>query len=185
MTASKAGLPATSDFLDQLRPLLDQSDPFLRNLNPIVQYLGIFKHEITQFFANDVASTQATQATASGKSLHYLRTTNPLNPENLAIYPKRISTNRSNPYVDPMGYLKLATQGHLDVFGSYLCTSNPVPPLAPLQPLSALTQDVLNLVQTYAYKGGAVPAPPCTAQQPLGNVLGQSGVYPHVTEEAP
>src|SRR5207248_1971464 len=55
VTASKAGLPATSDLLDQLRPLLDQSDPFLRNLNPIVQYLGIFKHEITQFFANDVA----------------------------------------------------------------------------------------------------------------------------------
>jgi phospholipid/cholesterol/gamma-HCH transport system substrate-binding protein len=183
---SKAGLPATSDFLDQLRPLLDVSDPFLRNLNPIVEYLGLYKHEITQFFANDVASTQAGMTGADGKTfVHYLRTSNPLNPENLAIYPKRIATNRSNPYVDPMGYLKLATQGHLDVFGSYLCTSNPVPPLGPLQPLSALTQPVLDLVQKYAYNGGTVPAPPCTAQAPLGQALGQSGAYPHVGAAGP
>jgi phospholipid/cholesterol/gamma-HCH transport system substrate-binding protein len=187
VNVSKKGLPATSDFLDQLRPLLDQSDPLLRNLNPIVDYLGLFKHEITQFFANDVASTQGTQIATDGKTqLHYLRTTNPLNPENLAIYPHRIATNRSNPYLDPMGYMKLATKGHLDVFGSYLCTSNPVPPLGPLQPLSALTQQVLDLVQKYAYAGTVTPpAPPCTAQDPLGHVLGQSGVYPHVTEESP
>ena len=33
--------------------------------------------------------------------VHYLRTTNPLNPENLAVYPRRIGTNRPNPYAKP------------------------------------------------------------------------------------
>src|SRR5439155_21393804 len=42
---SRAGLPATSEFLDQLRPLLGATDPFLRNLNPILQWVGLYKHE--------------------------------------------------------------------------------------------------------------------------------------------
>jgi phospholipid/cholesterol/gamma-HCH transport system substrate-binding protein len=183
---SRRGLPATSDFLDRLRPLLDQTDPLLRQLNPILGYAAMYKHEITAFFANDVAATQAASVSGDGKTqLHYLRTTNPLNPENLAIYPTRISSNRSNPYVEPLGYLKLATENHLDVFGSYLCTSNAVPSLAPASPLGALTQPVIDLVNQFAFAGGSVAAPPCDPQEPLGKKLGQSGVYPHVEAEAP
>jgi virulence factor Mce-like protein len=179
---SKTGLPATSQFLDELRPLLDATDPFLRNLNPMLTWIGLYKHELTAFFANDVASTQATQTGADGKTqLHYLRTTNPLNPENLAIYPHRIATNRSNPYVEPLGYLKLKTG--LEVFGQYLCTSNPVAQLSPtLGPL--LPQSTIDLVEQFAFKGGTVPAPPCKPQAPLGGKIGQPGMYPHV-EQAP
>ena len=181
---SKTGLPATSDFLDQLRPLLDQTDPFLVQLNPILDWVGLYKHELTQFFGNDVGSTQATGLSADGKTqLHYLRTTNPFNPENLALYPHRLATNRSNPYLDPMGYMKLATQGHLDVFGSYLCTTNPVAPISPTAG-DLIPQSLLDNIQKYAFNGGNVPAPPCTAQQPVGNVIGQPGLYPHV-EAAP
>src|SRR4051795_4323123 len=50
---SKKGLPATSQFLNELRPLLDATDPFLRNLNPILKWIGLYKHEITAFFSND------------------------------------------------------------------------------------------------------------------------------------
>jgi phospholipid/cholesterol/gamma-HCH transport system substrate-binding protein len=124
ITVSRTGLPATSQFLDELRPLLDATDPFLRNLNPILQWVGLYKHEITAFFANDVASTQASSLGSDQKTqLHYLRTTNPLNPENLAIYPKRIKSNRSNPYVAPLGYKTMP----IKVFGKYLCTNNEVP----------------------------------------------------------
>ena len=179
---SKKGLPATSEFLDQLRPLLDATDPFLRNLNPIIQYLGLYKHEITGFFANDVAATQASQAGADGKSqLHYLRTSNPLNPENLAIYPHRISSNRSNPYVAPLGYSKMP----LKVFGTYLCTTNPVPTILPSAVGDLLPQGLYDLINRFAYTGGNVTSPPCEEQAPLGQQIGQSGKYPHVTEEAP
>ena len=181
---SKAGLPATSQFLDELRPLLDATDPFLRNLNPILQWLGLYKHEITALFANDVAATQASSLGADQKTqLHYLRTTNPFNPENLAIYPHRIASNRSNPYVAPLGYKTLP----IKVFGAYACTTNPVPTIAPEVVGDLLPQSLLDLINRFAYAGvGAnIPAPPCDEQAPLGNQIGQSGKYPHVTQEAP
>jgi ABC-type transporter Mla subunit MlaD len=181
---SRAGLPAASDFLDQLRPLLDATDPLLRQLNPILQWVGLYKDELPQFFANDVAATQAAAASTDGKSiLHYLRTTNPFNPENLGLYPHRLATNRSNPYREPKGYLKLATQGYLDVFGDYLCTNNPVAQVSPTAG-ALIPQATLDLIKQFAFSGGNVPAPPCHAQQPLGRLLGQSGMYPHV-EQAP
>jgi len=184
VTVSKKGLPATSQFLDELRPLLDATDPFLRNLNPMLNWIGLYKHEITEFFANDVASTQASSLGADGKTqLHYLRTTNPLNPENLAIYPHRIASNRSNPYVAPLGYKTLP----IKVFGTYLCTTNPVPTILPSAVGDLLPQSLLDLINRFGYAGAGsnIPAPPCEEQPPLGNIIGQSGKYPHITEEAP
>ena len=39
--------------LDNTRPLLRRLDPFLRELTPIVDYLGLYKREIAAFFGND------------------------------------------------------------------------------------------------------------------------------------
>ena len=55
-----------------------------------------------------MAATQATTV-ASGQPLHYLRTTNPFNPENLAVYPRRLGTNRPNAYTKPNAFDKLRT----------------------------------------------------------------------------
>jgi hypothetical protein len=62
--------------------------------------------------------TAATQARGP-EGLHYLRTTNPLNPENLAVYPRRIGSNRPNPYYKPRLYDQLR-QG-LPVFENRHC----------------------------------------------------------------
>ena len=96
---AKTGIPATERFLNDTRPLLRQLDPFLRDVNPILRWLGIYKREIAAFFANDSSATQGVDRPpgANGQPVHYLRTANPLNPENLAAYPTRIATNRSNP----------------------------------------------------------------------------------------
>src|SRR3954463_6845577 len=127
-TASVKGLPAVRHILDDTVPLLRQIDPFLRNVNPILDWLGLYKHEIASFFSLDAASAQASQnSVGSNQPVHYLRTANPLNPENLAAYPTRLSSNRSNPYVAPLGYNKHP----MKVFGTYLCTSNPIPALQP------------------------------------------------------
>jgi phospholipid/cholesterol/gamma-HCH transport system substrate-binding protein len=200
--ASKRGLPAVSSFLDSTRPVLAQADPFLRSLNPFLDWVGLYKHEVAAFFALDTAATQATQAVCdkpvqrctsvdNARQVHYLRTTNPVNPEALATYPKRIASNRNNPYFAPLGYKDLATG--LKVFGTYLCTTNPVPTVVqtidPLLPgVGAITdlisQDEFKLIDQFVY-GGAAPAnvasPPCKEQAPLGSLLGQSGKYPHVT----
>ena len=56
---SRKGLPATEQVLDNTRPILGAADPFLRELTPVVDYLGLYKREIAAFFANDSAATQA------------------------------------------------------------------------------------------------------------------------------
>jgi virulence factor Mce-like protein len=180
---SRTGLPATERFLNDTRPLLDQLDPFLRNLNPVLDYAGNYKKEIAAFFALDAAATQATDSPPGAPApIHYLRTTNPLNPENLAVYPKRISTNRSNPYVEPGGYAKLPTG--LEVFGTYLCTNNPVPILGTFG--GFIPESTRALLDQFVYASGqGTPAPECKEQRPLGRLVGQSGKYPHVLEQPP
>ncbi|HEY6780367.1 MAG TPA: hypothetical protein VI111_05390, partial [Thermoleophilaceae bacterium] len=176
---SRKGLPATEQVFANTRPLLARLDPFLRSFTPIVDYLGLYKREIAGFFANDVASTQATGTDFAGTgALHYLRTANPTNPEMLAGYPARIGSNRSNPYTAPGGSDLLKSAGRLDVFGSYLCTTNPVP--APPAPAPQLPADLVELIKRFVYGGpeNAGARPPCVEQDPLGALVGQSGRYP-------
>jgi phospholipid/cholesterol/gamma-HCH transport system substrate-binding protein len=104
--ASRTGIPAAQKILEDLRPLLAQVDPAGRQLVPITDFLALYKSEITAFFANTVATTQARDISTR---VHYLRTTNPLNLENLAVYPRRLGNNRTNPYMLPRGYDKLAS----------------------------------------------------------------------------
>ncbi len=195
---SKKGLPAVGEFLDQTRPVLAQIDPFLRDLNPFLDWLGLYKHELTAFFANSTAATEATfpldASRPTGARAHYLRTTNPVNPENLAVYPNRISSNRSNPYTEPLGFNKLATG--LEVFGSYLCTNNPVPQVVNTTdpnnpgvgpPTTLLAPSTFDLIQQFIYDNkpaSQLASPACKVQTPLGNLLGQPGVYPHVNRAA-
>ena len=150
-------------------------------MQPILGYLGLYKREIAAFLSNDAASTQVTDLPPGNSApLHYLRTTNPLNPENLAAYPRRLPSNRSNPYTEPGGYSQLP--GGLPVFGRYLCeAAGPASFLGPVSPL--LPADLRALIEQFAFAGsttGAVPAPPCREQAPLGRVIGQTGRFPNL-----
>jgi len=202
ITVAKKGIPATERFLNDTRPLLRQLDPFLRDVNPILRWLGIYKKEIASFFSLDAAATQATDRPPGAPGpVHYLRTANPLNPENLAVYPRRISTNRPNPYVAP----GISNQKPVKVFGTYACGTAAIPPLAPpgtpppdpiqlpgvpLPPLDPgpvtdqLPQQLRDLINRFAYLDGNPVAPPCVEQAPLGNLVGQDGKkYPHILED--
>jgi phospholipid/cholesterol/gamma-HCH transport system substrate-binding protein len=180
---SRRGLPAVKRVLEDTRPLLARLTPFLRQLTPIVDYLGLYRREITALLGNDAAVTQAQTGGQRNPSqvLHYLRTQNPTNPEMMAGYPTRLATNRSNPYIEPGGYEKLRTEGHLEVLGSYLCGTTPVPD-EPAPQAQWLPQPLLNLVSFYTYGGteSRNAAPPCDAQAPLGRILGQSGTFPRL-----
>jgi phospholipid/cholesterol/gamma-HCH transport system substrate-binding protein len=163
---SKRGLPATEQVLDNTRPLLVRLDPFLRDFTPIVDYLGLYRREIAGFFANDSAVTQATGVGQSvNEQLHYLRTQNPTNPENMAGYPGRIASNRSNPYIAPGGYDKLRTEGHLEVYGSHLCTSRPVP-VEPVPSDPWLPANLVSAIGHFTFGGtqNRNAAPPCDPQ---------------------
>jgi hypothetical protein len=131
---SRRGFPAAERILRDLRPLLAQADPALRQVIPMLEFIGAYKGELNSFFANTAAATQAFDP---GTRLHYLRTTNPLNPENLAAYPRRIGSNRPNPYQVPGGYRKLSRG--LEVYESRHCGRS-VPTIAPDSPVEPPTQ---------------------------------------------
>ena len=175
--ASKKGLPASSRFLDDTRNLLAQLDPFLRNINPLFRYLGMFKREIAALFANDTATLQATDQIGS-KRVHYLRLTSPVNPEALSIYPQRQGWSRGNPYIQPGGYDRL--KGGLDIFNPNRCGTTGFPTLAPAGP--NLTEELRNMILTYFMNSGQTIAAPCHKQAPF-TFNGQTTHYPHVTED--
>jgi phospholipid/cholesterol/gamma-HCH transport system substrate-binding protein len=191
VSVARKGLPATSQVLDNTRPILRRLDPFLRNLTPIVDYLGLYKREIAAFLANDSAATQNTfqplntkvpgALSKSNGNIHVLRVSNPMNPEVMAGFPTRLSTNRSNPYTEPGAYDRLAQGRPLPVFGSYVCTATPVPP-APAAVTPYWPQSLVDRVNEFIYGGtyNTGAAPPCEAQAPLGELLGQSGDYPRL-----
>ena len=179
---SKRGLPATGQVLDNSKPLLRRLDPWLRNFTPIVDYIGLYRREVTAFVGNLAAASQGTEGSFNdpSKFLHYVRAASPVNPEMMTGWPFRLTTNRSNPYTEPGGYDKLRTEGHLEVFGSYLCTDNPVPPTP--EPNEFLSQDIVDQIDRFIFGGdqNRGKAPPCDAQAPLGRILGQSGMFPHL-----
>jgi hypothetical protein len=208
ITASRTGLPALQRFLEELRPALGEFDPTLKQLNPLLNWVGNYKSELRSFFANVPSATQAT--TPDG--VHYLRTANPLNPENLAVYPRRPGSNRNNAYMLPDGFKNLP-QGLLGYETRQCGNGNPetlstdqlsaalhqvMPWLSetlqkPTNPLAApppsapaLASNILSFVFNNA--GRQVPAPPCRQQGPFTvnegklTTQGQTSQYPHVQE---
>ena len=179
--ASRTGFPAAEKVLEDARPLIAQLDPAMDQLGPIVDYLGLNKRELTAFFANTAVATQAKDTSG----VHYLRTVNPLNPENLAVYPRRIGSNRPNPYAKPGTFNQLARG--MPVFedrqcgaGQPLITNVPAPPLPPSVG-DLVPQELLDRIIQFGFGGtpGNIPAPPCRLQGPynFGGVITQ---YPHV-----
>jgi virulence factor Mce-like protein len=177
VAAAKPGIPALEKFLNQSVPWLARAKPYLGGLIPVINYVNTYRHEVAAFFGNGTAATQGTGANlAQTTTLHYLRISNPINPEVLAPYQDRLESNRGNPYMAPGGYNQL-TSG-LSVFGGYLCTSHPQPAIGPL-----ITPDLVTVLQDGYYTTNS-GGPPCKSQPPLATLLPgslrQSQTFPHL-----
>jgi virulence factor Mce-like protein len=180
VTASKKGLPALDTILNQIPPLLSAFQPFLQNANPMVSYIGLYKQEITSFFANVTAATQGSDHEAPravGQSIHYLRASQTLSPLGLATYPSPIGSDRDDAYKLPGAYNQLAKG--LNVLDSSEC-SNGNPSLSASTTPAGLAQ----LIQEYVYRStnNDVAVPPCTQ---AGKIPGFSTSFPQLTAEAP
>ena len=185
ITASRRGFPALEEIITESRPLFAQFDPTLRQVNPILDFIGLYKRELTTFFANVTASTQVKALVPrSGRLVHYLRTSNPFNAENLAVYPRRLGTNRPNPYMLPGGYDNLRTKGYLQVYENRHCGRR-VPVIGNFTDpiLEALVgQETVNQINDIIYpatNAGQPPAPPCELQDKF-NFQGETLRYPQV-----
>ena len=173
--------------LRDLRPLLAQIDPAATQAVPILDFIGLYKPELNAFFANVASATQA----RSSSGVHYLRTTNPLNPENLAVYPRRIGSNRPNAYAKPGAFDQL--RRGLPVFENRHCSSgvptitnvpapSPVPLPVPIAP-GLIPDQLLDQIIEFGFAGrpGSQTAPPCRLQGPY-DFGGEVTQYPHVNE---
>jgi ABC-type transporter Mla subunit MlaD len=201
-------------FRDQFPPLLRSLDPFLRNLNPILTGLGLYKHELTAAMANVsvVSNAILTRENARGEHTHYLRAMGPFNPESLATFPGRTTTNRTNAYPQPLASRGLAAG--LPSFDTRACSAGVTATLDPETPTKPAFKarveetrpgktpeenekdneqraiNFFNLLKKYAYAGqtdsASVPAPGCTQQGPF-SPIGRGGAattYQHVFEQS-
>ncbi len=181
--ASKDGFPALTSFLNDTIPFLVRLKPYLGELVPVIDYIQSYRREISAFFANSTATEQGQFASGNGGRAHYVRISNPINPELLTRYSVRPSSNRSNAYMAPGGYNQLLHG--LSLFGSYLCTAHPLPTIGSSlsQTTTSVTGTVLTLAQLVAkYYYTAQPGgPPCKAQPPLGSTTtGQNQTFPNL-----
>jgi phospholipid/cholesterol/gamma-HCH transport system substrate-binding protein len=185
-------------FRDQFPVLLRSLDPFLRNLNPIVAGLGLYKHEVTSAMANVAAASNAVHFRSSGGTIHYLRVLGPFGPESLATFPRRLSNNRNSAYSHPLSAKRLA-KGLLN-FHSAQCYSG----ISATIDNNAPTEEAFNQrvggdvkkaeaffarLKHYAYadqeSSATIPAPGCEAQAPLEPIYGTgpATLYQHTFEQ--
>jgi virulence factor Mce-like protein len=121
-------------FRDEFPPLLRAIDPFVRNLNPLLVGLGLYKTELTSFFAN-LAATFAGElplpegAPESADRPHYLRVVGGMNPETISVYPRRLAINRNSAYSPPKWAENLVSG--LPSFETRQCTTGIVAKLNP------------------------------------------------------
>jgi phospholipid/cholesterol/gamma-HCH transport system substrate-binding protein len=154
--AARTALPALTSVVNASHPVFRVLVPTLQQALPVVQYLGLYKEEIVTTYAALAASTQGSERPGPGLDpIHYIRALVPFTAEGLEVQGQRYGTNRHNPYLLPMGLLKLGPNSPLDSFD---CSNTGNP-------------------------GSGEAAPPCKVQQPL-LFQGRRTAFPHV-ERAP
>ena len=175
-------------FRDDFPPLLRALDPFLRNLNPILTGLDLYKREIAAVMANVAATTNAVVLSADSKrQVHYLRSLGYLGPDAIATYANRLTTNRASAYSQPGASRSLAAG--LPSFETRQCSSGITASLDPDTPndpdFNARTDgnvedatDFFERLKQYAFAGqdnsGSIPAPGCVQQAPF-EPIGKTG----------
>ena len=201
---SDTGMPALRRLLDaDLPPLLDQLVPFTRQLTPVVAEIGRYQSDVTGFLGNVTGATQAEANTEFDTSGHYIRSSAPLYPEDLAMFgptpasEHRLAYSRANPYVAPNSALNVV--GGLFTFDTRACASPPGL-TAMLGPDASYTgspawanratfdtpQQLFDELKSTAFRDqnstAALPAPPCVKQpqQPSLGRIAELSDYTHV-----
>lgn len=169
MKAAETGLPATDAFLAEAAPFVGATDTLAANFNPLFQFLGPYKQELTAFVANVSAATNA-QVNLQGKQVKYARVVNRFAPEALATYPQRVKSFRSNPYPLPGSFNALASSS-MPVYQSGNCSAGISPGLS-ASAQAALGPTLSARVSGYSFNDNVnvlgdpnnVAAPGCSLQ---------------------
>ena len=104
--------PCASSSATNSRRLLRASEPFVRNLNPLVTGLDLYKREVAATFGNLAAAFhgQLTDENDSGRTPPLpARDRARSTPKRSSTYPSRLAINRNSPY-SPPGWAELLKQ---------------------------------------------------------------------------
>src|SRR3954451_11712132 len=167
--AAKKGLPSTSKFIANLRPVLGALDPFLANLNPVVSYLKDFRTEITNFLTGPPQGFSTLTDTSGQPAPRYsLRILSYFSPETLSLYPTRLATNRGNGYVPPNALISQGAPSK-GIFPNFDCKNLNFGPTGP--PGGTVTENPLLPGQTRPDVNQGNPPgvgfAPCFIQKPF------------------
>jgi phospholipid/cholesterol/gamma-HCH transport system substrate-binding protein len=199
-----AGLPALQNLLDvDLPTLLDQLVPFTKQLTPIVAGIGRYQHDITGLLGNATGATEAQISTEAGVLSHYIRSSAPLYPEDLAMFgpnaasEHRLAYSRTNPYPAPNSALNVING--LDTFDTRPCTSPPGVnvglgpdatyvgnPFWDNRATFDTPQELLDELKSTAFRSQTdtttLPAVPCKKQPPQPSIgqVSESTDYTHI-----
>jgi phospholipid/cholesterol/gamma-HCH transport system substrate-binding protein len=185
--AAKTGLPDVKKTLNLTVPVLENVRPVLHNLDPFLQFTGEYVPEVQAFFANVTAASQASEKNSNideGKSAtkqHFLTALQTLSPESLALYPKRLGTDRSDAYPLPGTYNALSSG--LPVFESNTCADSAPSVSGPANETiseSIIEQLIEFKVANKPESSNDVVAPGCNQQGPF-TFNGKSSQFPQVT----
>jgi phospholipid/cholesterol/gamma-HCH transport system substrate-binding protein len=189
-------------FRDEFPPLLRAVDPFIRNLNPILVGLKLYRSELTAFFGNIAASLSGELPANEGEpegtpQPHYLRVIGGMTPETLSTYPRRLAINRTSPYSPPKWAEGLVSG--LSSFETRQCTTGIVATLDPSDAENPAFEErtketkkfetdetkntqeenakiLFEQIKEYAFAGqtstAAIAAPPCKQQAPFNPIYG-------------
>jgi hypothetical protein len=127
ITISRRSLPATAEIFDELRPTLAELGPFLQQINPILEYIGVHQHTLSDMFSNLGGATAAKVAQpGEGAVGHYLRQFGVSGVETASIHPKRVASNRGNAYLNPLGVLSSQLGSEYKILPSFDCNNSGV-----------------------------------------------------------
>ncbi|MBV9212690.1 MAG: MCE family protein [Actinobacteria bacterium] len=154
IAASRRGVPALTRIVRAAHPLLRLLVPVLREAQPVVDYLALYKEELVSQLAGVAAASQASTASGAATPLHYLRVVAPFTSEGAVAYSKRLGSNRHNPYFLPLELSRMSA-GNTGL-RAFDCSNVDNP--------------------------GFEPAPPCLVSPPL-LFRGRATHYPHVRKD--
>lgn len=199
-------------FRDEFPPLLRAVDPFIRNLNPILVGLKLYRVDLASFFGNVAASSEALITTEGERENppHGLRVVGGMTPETIASYPHRLAINRNSAYSPPKWAEGLVSG--LPSFETRQCASGIVATIDPsdwedpafkertITSVDANTGQVTRTqdenakllferIQQYAFAGqtstAGIASPPCKQQAPFNPIYGSGPAtqYQHTFEQ--
>jgi phospholipid/cholesterol/gamma-HCH transport system substrate-binding protein len=188
-------------FRDEFPPLLRAVDPFIRNLNPILVGLKLYRVDLASFFGNLAATFNGKlidpTGEETGEAPRYLRVIGGMNPETISTYPRRLAINRNSPYSPPKWAEGLVSG--LPSFDTRQCTTGIFATLNPSdwedpafqeraaesknEETGAVTRTqaenaklLFERITQYAFVGqtstSAIAAPPCAQQAPFNPIYG-------------